>query len=197
MTNRISDYDREEIVKGCMNDDRAMQTRLFNLYYPGVYTTVSRYVTDDGDRDDIIQETFIKVFKGLRQLKDIKLLAPWINRIAVNLCMDQFKKNKKLDLSKQAYTQDGYMETDGGFDETDTYLLSNITMEDVNSILDELPTGFRTVFMLYAVENYSHKEIAKQLGTSESNSKTQYMRAKAAIKKLVNTKMECKKKKQL
>jgi RNA polymerase sigma factor (sigma-70 family) len=192
MADPIKHTDTEEIIEGCRNNNNAMQTRLYYLYYPVIYNSVTRYITDDGDKEDILQETFIKIFKHITKLKDEKLLVPWMRRIAVNLCMDRLKKNKKLHLSFDLYVINNSGANEDETDDIEVDWLDGITMEDVNEVLNQLPNGFRTVFMLYAIENYSHKEIAEHIGTSESNSKTQYMRAKVAIKNLVKQKLECK-----
>jgi RNA polymerase sigma factor (sigma-70 family) len=192
MGDPLKHTDTEEIIEGCRNNNNAMQTRLYYLYYPVIYTSVARYITDDGDKEDILQETFIKIFKHITKLKDKKLLVPWMRRIAVNLCMDRLKKNKKLHLSFDLYVINNSGSNEDETEDIEVDWLDGITMEDVNEVLNQLPNGFRTVFMLYAIENYSHKEIAQHIGTSESNSKTQYMRAKVAIKNLVKQKLECK-----
>ena|SRR5687768_1573623 len=192
MVNTIKDTEIEEIVEGCINNDRAMQTRLYYAYYPVIYNTIARYINDDGDKEDILQETFIKVFNNIAKLKDKSVVVPWMKRISVNLCMDTLRKNKKLNLSFDQYIANRSGEDEHEADDFDVESVTEITMDDVNEVLDQLPLGFRTVFMLYAIENFSHKEIAQQIGTSESNSKTQYMRAKVAIKNLVKQKFECK-----
>jgi RNA polymerase sigma factor (sigma-70 family) len=193
MVSTIKDTDIEEIVEGCRNNDNVMQTKLYYLAYPVIYNTIGRYVHDDGDKEDILQETFIKAFNNIKKLKDEKVLIPWMKRISINLCMDTLRKNKKLNLSFDQYIANRSVESEDETDEFDVDSVADITMDDVNEVLDQLPLGFRTVFMLYAIENYSHKEIAQQIGTSESNSKTQYMRAKVAIKNLVKQKFQCKK----
>lgn len=195
MVNIITDTEKEEIIEGCRNNDNVMQTKLYYLYYPVIYNTIARYIIDDGDKEDILQETFIKVFDHIKKLKDKKLLVPWMSRIAVNLCMDKLKKNKKLHLSFDLYVKNELVEHENKTEDLGDDCLTWITIDDVNEILNQLPNGFKTVFMLYAIENYSHKEIAKYIGTSESNSKTQYMRAKVAIKNLVKHQLECKIKK--
>lgn len=192
MVNTIKDTEIEEIVEGCINNDRAMQTRLYYAYYPVIYNTIARYINDDGDKEDILQETFIKVFNHIGKLKDKSVVVPWMKRISVNLCMDTLRKNKKLNLSFDQYIANRSGEDEHEAEDFDVECVAEITMDDVNEVLDQLPLGFRTVFMLYAIENFSHKEIAQQIGTSESNSKTQYMRAKVAIKNLVKQKFECK-----
>lgn len=194
MDNSVKYIDTEKIIEGCINNDRVMQTRLYYLYYPIIYKTVTRYINDDGDKEDILQEAFIKIFNHIKKLKDPQLVVPWMNRIAINLCMDKLRKNKRLQLSFEMYVEQekgvGKEEWDGDDEEQIT-----LTMDDVSEVMDQLPNGFKTVFMLYAIENYSHKEIGQLIGTTESNSKTQYMRAKLAIKNLVNQNLECKRKK--
>jgi RNA polymerase sigma factor (sigma-70 family) len=191
MVNTRKDTDIEIIIEGCRNSENAMQTQLYYLSYPVIYNTIARYVTHDGEREDLLQETFIKAFNNIRKLKDNKLLFPWMKRIAVNLCLDKLKKDKKLQLSFDTYVENISVDEGEEYDQ-DPDGWVDLTMDDVNDVLDQLPAGFRTVFMLYAIENYSHKEIAQHIGTSESNSRTQYMRAKAAIKNLVKNKLQCK-----
>jgi len=169
-----------------------MQTKLYYVYYSAIYNTISRYIADDADRKDVLQETFIKVFNNIKKLKDTNVLVPWINRIAINLCMDKLRSEKKVTLSFDLYFTNKSLKNENENDDPDDYYADGISIDDVHEVLDQLPNGFKTVFMLYAVENYSHKEIAQLIGTSESNSKTQYMRAKIAIKNLVKQKIECK-----
>lgn len=190
MVDTRKDTDIDIIIEGCRNNENAMQTQLYYLSYPVIYNTIARYVSHDGEKEDLLQETFIKAFNNIRKLKDNKLLMPWMKRIAVNLCLDKLKKDKKLQLSFETYIENRSDETEEDDHDPDGWV--DLTMDDVNEVLDQLPTGFRTVFMLYAIENYSHKEIAQHIGTSESNSRTQYMRAKAAIKNLVKNKLQCK-----
>lgn len=196
MGNSIKHTDIDIIIEGCRNNNNAMQTKLYYLYYSAIYNTITRYIADDADRKDVLQETFIKVFNNIRKLKDENVLLPWMNRIAINLCMDHLRKDKKIHLSFDLYVANKSLENESDSDDMDDYYADGISIDDVNEVLDQLPNGFKTVFMLYAVENYSHKEIAQLIGTSESNSKTQYMRAKIAIKNLVKQKLECKRMKQ-
>jgi len=194
MDNSVKYIDTEKIIEGCINNDRVMQTRLYYLYYPIINKTISRYISDDGDKGDILQESFIKIFNHIKKLKDPQSVVPWMNRIAINLCMDKLKKNKRTQLSFDLYVEQSVSDNTHDLDlENDEQF--TLTMDDVNEVLEQLPNGFKTVFMLYAIENYSHKEIGQLIGTTESNSKTQYMRAKAAIKNLVNQNLECKRKK--
>ncbi len=195
MDNSVKYTDTEKIVEGCINNDRVMQTKLYYLYYPVIHKTVSRYINDDGDKQDILQESFIKIFDHIKKLKETQSLIPWMNRIAINLCMDKLKKNKRTQLSFDMYVVQATEESKNDWTETAGEENVTLSMDEVNEVLEQLPNGFKTVFMLYAIENYSHKEIAQMIGTSESNSKTQYMRAKTAIKNLVNKNLECKRKK--
>jgi RNA polymerase sigma factor (sigma-70 family) len=191
MGNSVKHTDAEVIIEGCKKNDSSMQTKLYYSYYSVLYTTIARYIADDDDRKDVVQETFIKVFDNITKLKDNNVLIPWMNRIGINLCMDKLRKDKKVNLSFDLYAANKNLEQEND-DDSDEYYAEGISIDDVHEVLDQLPNGFKTVFMLYAVENYSHKEIAQMIGTSESNSKTQYMRAKLAIKNLVKQKLECK-----
>lgn len=193
MGNTIKHTDTEVIIEGCKNNDSVMQTKLYYLCYPVIYNTIARYMPDDADRKDVLQLTFIKAFDQIRKLKDTKLLLPWMKRIAVNLAIDKLRTEKRRRLSFEFHLANSPNEDLHESDESEEYFADGISIDEVNEVLEQLPNGFRTVFMLYAIENYSHKEIAQLIGTSESNSKTQFMRAKIAIKNLIKQKMECKK----
>lgn len=192
MGNTIKHTDTEVIVEGCKNNDTVMQTKLYYLCYPIVYNTIARYLPDDADRKDVLQEAFIKVFDNIRKLKDNNLLLPWMKKIAVNLSIDKIRTDKRRKLSFDTHIASTPPQDAQEGEESEEYYAEGISIEEVNEVLEQLPNGFRTVFMLYTIENYSHKEIAQLIGTSESNSKTQFMRAKIAIKNLIKQKIECK-----
>ncbi len=192
MGDTIKHTDTEVIIEGCKNNDSVMQTKLYYLCYPVIYNTIARYLPDDADRKDVLQLTFIKVFDHIRKLKDNASLLPWMKKIAVNISVDKLRVDKRRRLSFDLHLANQPVEDINENDDLGDYYADGISIDEVNEVLDQLPNGFRTVFMLYTIENYSHKEIAQLIGTSESNSKTQFMRAKIAIKNLIKQKMECK-----
>jgi len=131
------------------------------------------------DAEDVLQMSFVKIFKNLKQYQYKSTPGAWIKRIIINNCIDFLKKRKmyfeeitdRIDVSKEEEEEPDYN--------------VNIVKEAVN----ELALGYRAVFTLYAFEGYDHKEIAEIMGTSEANSKSQYSRAKQHVKRIIRTKV--------
>jgi len=132
-------------------------------------------MNNDMDAEDALQLAFIKVFKNIKQYEYKATPGAWIKRIVVNSCLDQLKK-KKIHFEEIN-------------DRTEVIELEisepNYTMDMVKRALNRLAPGYRSVFNLYAIEGYDHKEIAEILQTSEANSKSQYSRAKQHLKKFI------------
>ena len=138
-----------------------------------------RYATSEMEADDILQESFIKVFRNLDQYKDQGSLGGWIRTITVNTAIQFYRKRTLLnqhlnDLALEAEVQ-------GSIEPFDT-----IDLDTLRSKIQELPDGYRLVFNLYAVEGYNHKEIGELLEISEGTSKSQFSRAKKILQKMVN-----------
>ena len=167
-------------IKLCIKKDRVAQKKLYEFYKTRMYILCQRYFSNREDSKDALQEGFIKVFKDLHQFDDSKAsLATWMNRVFVNTCLQKLRK-KRIDF--KALGDESAMV---GFEST---ILSNLQLKDLTLIIQKLPVGYRTVFNLYAIEGYTHKEIAKQLGIAEGTSKTQLMKAKKMLRiKLAET----------
>lgn len=174
----------EEVVKGCLEGRKDMQTRLFQMYYPVFLAVIGRYVKDDDEKKDLLQQVFIAIFNKIGQLKEAERFEAWARRMVVNTCIDYIRRQKRLPTMQQVEEVPwaGAQEEEEVEDESVIY---KVTMEDVKEALHELSEGYRNIFMMYALDNYSHKEIAETLGITESTSKSQYLRAKAAIKKII------------
>lgn len=125
--------------------------------------------------EDVLQDAFIKVFTKLHHFSKDGSLEGWIRRIMVNTSLDQIRKNAKF-VSDVAMDDVEYkLEFDG-------HILSSLMEQDLLKLIKEMPTGYRTVFNMFAIEGYSHKEIAEILSITENTSKSQYSRAKAYLR---------------
>jgi RNA polymerase sigma-70 factor (ECF subfamily) len=138
-----------------------------------------RYINDKERAKDVLQDAFIKVFKNLKKFKNDSSLEGWIRRIVVNTALDQIRKNKK---------RQSDVELDNSFLEltTNNFTEERLQAESLMKIVQDLPDGYRTIFNLFAIEGYSHKEIAKKLNISENTSKSQYSRAKSVLREILN-----------
>lgn len=170
--------DLNKIIDGCINGKQKFQHQLYSTFASKMYGVACRYASSDVEAQDILQDSFVKVFQKLKTFKREGSLEGWIRRIVVNTALDCIRKNKNsylnVDLSEAEYlAPDKNM------------ILANLNAEEILQLLKTIPVGYRTVFNLYAIEGYSHKEIADKLEISENTSKSQYSRAKAFLRKLV------------
>ena len=132
-------------------------------------------MTDDVQAEDIMIQGFIKVFRNLEQFKFEGSFEGWIRRIMVNESLSYIRKNRNMYLEvdiEHADREPDYARLD-----------DHLQAEDLLRLIGQLPTGYRTVFNLYAIEGYSPQEIADQLGISENTSKSQLSRARALLQR--------------
>ena len=168
----------EELVKECLNNNQKAQKELFVKYSSVMFGVCMRYTSSKNDAEDVLQEAFIKVFNKLEKYSNKGSFEGWIRRIVVNTALDFIRKNKKMQLNSSI--------DDVGYGlKNDQYVVENLTARELMKIIQNIPIGYRTIFNMYAIEGYSHKEIAKELDISESNSKSQLSRARSTIKELL------------
>lgn len=137
-----------------------------------------RYASCVAEAEDILQDSFIKVFQKLDTFKQTGPLGAWIRRIVVNTALQRIRENKHTKLHVEL--------DDSGYDaEVSDQALAEMGAQEIMKKIQKLAPGFRTVFNLYAIEGYTHPEIAKELGISEGTSKSQYSRARAMLRKLI------------
>ena len=163
----------EELVRACLNKNQKAQRKLFEKYSSVMFGVCLRYTSSTNDADDVLQEAFIKAFSKLDNYSFKGSFEGWIRRIVVNTALDFIRKNKKMQLNLSI--------EDVGYG-----LKKNQFVVELMKIIQNIPPGYRTIFNMYAIEGYSHKEIAQELDISENTSKSQLSRARAVIKKLLN-----------
>lgn len=163
-----------ELIQRCLRGDTPAQFTLYDRYVTAMYNTAVRIVVHTSEAEDVLQESFTKVFQRLHSFRRESTLGAWIKRIVVNTALNHLRQKKKLQfVALEAWAEQA---PDIGEDpETwDAPMLQDA--------IKKLPDGCRVVFTLFLVENMAHKEIAQELGISESTSKTQYMRAKKLLR---------------
>ena len=169
----------ETLVKECVSGNVKAQRQLFDRFAPKMLGVVMRYINDKERAEDVLQDSFIKVFKNLYKFEHSGSLEGWIRRIMVNTALDQIRKNKKRQNNVEL-DDDGYFEL-----KHESNAEEILQAESLLKLVQSLPEGYRTVFNLFAIEGYSHKEIAKELGITENTSKSQYSRAKSTLRELL------------
>ena len=180
-----SEVEDMQLARACLEGSEKAQAQLFEKYSGQMMALCLRYGKDYEQAQDMFQEGFIKVFQKLEMYEGKGPLGAWIRRTIANNALDQIRKDKREKVHEDEYQVEFKFEHDletGIFEEDETEL----TEDKLMKLVERMPTGYRTVFNMYVVEDYSHKEIADQLGIAESTSKTQYRKAKAYMRNLIN-----------
>ena len=168
----------EAILKCCLENDATAQRELYNKFSPKMLSVCYRFAHNREDAEDMLQEGFIKVFTQIHSFENRGAFEGWIRRIIVHTCINILKKNKKFNESVDIIHATGLQIRE----ET---VPSVIQAKQVVECIRMLPIGYRTVLNLYAIEGYSHREIAGMLGIEESTSRSQYTRAKAMLEDIL------------
>lgn len=168
----------EYIIAGCLHNDPAAQRELYNRYSPKMLSVCYRYAQNREDAEDMLQEAFIKVFTQIHTFQNKGAFEGWIRRIIVHTCINFLKKYKKFSESVDL-AQANYLHIK---EET---IPSIMQAKQVTECIRILPIGYRTVLNLYAIEGFSHREIANMLEIEESTSRSQYTRAKAMLENIL------------
>lgn len=169
------------VIKSAIKRERGAFKIIYESCSPYVYAVVRRYIPDANEHKDVMQETFARVFLSIHNFDESKGdFKPWLRRIAINQCMQHFRKNKKqaavVQLNMAAEPQED-LETQ----------LTGLTKQDIEHLLSNMPEGYRQVFMLVAMDGYTHKEVAELLDISPETSRSQFLRARNWLKKnLIN-----------
>ncbi|MEO8414397.1 MAG: sigma-70 family RNA polymerase sigma factor [Ginsengibacter sp.] len=168
----------ELMLQGCLENLASAQEALYNRFSPRMLGVCYRFARNREDAEDMMQEGFIKVFTQIRQFRGQGALEGWIRRIIVHTCINVLKKNKKFTDSVDIFhAHSMYL--------NENNIPSILQAKQVVECIRLLPVGYKTVLNLYAIEGYSHKEIATILDIEESTSRSQYTRAKSMLEDIL------------
>ncbi len=166
-----------DLIEGCIRGERKMQQELYERFAPKMYGVSLRYAGNAEEAEDILQEGFIKVFNKVGSFRREGSFEGWIRRIFVNTAIEHYRK--KIYLKPIGDYEENTIE--GKF----VSVLDNLAEKDIIQLVQQLSPGYRTVFNMYVVEGYTHKQIADELGISEGTSKSQLSRAKQILQDMV------------
>lgn len=169
----------EQLVERCLKKDPLAQKQLFEFYSKKMMGVCLRYSKDFDDAQDILQMGFVKVFEKLELYTYQGSLEGWIRRVIVNTALDNIRKNKKFLKNIEIDRVDYQLQNE------DENVLDSLSARDLLKVIQAMPTGFKTVFNMFAIEGYSHKEIAEELNISVSTSKSQFSRARVYLQKKI------------
>ncbi|MDX1445385.1 RNA polymerase sigma factor [Lishizhenia sp.] len=176
----------KKIIDGCVAGNRYDQEQLFKMFYGKMLAVCMRYTKDKDSAQEVLQEAFIKIFDKLKDFDFKGSFEGWVRRIMVNASIDATRRLKRQPFR----TDETYLFVSDETEEfeIDEQDLTSIKAELALEAIQELSPAYRTVFNLYAVENYTHKEIAELLDISEGTSKSNYSKAKQNLKKILEHK---------
>lgn len=169
--------EQDHLIKQILKGERTAQEKLYKLFSGKMFAVCLRYFPDRMEAEDVLQEGFIKVFTHLEQYSGSGSLEGWIRRVIVNTALEKLRKKSFLfSLNDHA---------DAISESSSNSAFSTMEANELLKLVQELPQGYRIVFNLYAIEGYSHAEIAEKLGISEGTSKSQLARARGTLQKQV------------
>jgi RNA polymerase sigma-70 factor (ECF subfamily) len=168
----------KDIIERSKKGDAKAQYDLYSRYAKAMFNTCYRMMNNVETAEDMLQESFSEAFRRLDSFRYESTFGAWLKRIVVNRCINEIKR-KKVELS---FVEDMSPFGNRADDPDDG---TELTVEGIKKAMQQLPAGSRMIFSLYLLEGYDHREIAEILGVSESNSKSQYMRAKRKIKEIL------------
>lgn len=166
-----------DLIEGCLRGERKMQYELYQRFAPKMYGVCLRYAGNAEEAEDILQEGFIKVFNKMSSYRGDGSFEGWIRRVFVNTAIEHFRKKTYL----QPITETEENTIEGKY----LSVMDQLAEKDIIQLVQQLSPGYRTVFNMYVIEGYTHRQIAEILEISEGTSKSQLSRAKIILQGLV------------
>lgn len=164
-----------ELIEGCKRKDAKAQKGLYDRYAGKLYALCCRYIKEKMEAEDVLITAFTKILDRVDQYKGEGSFEGWMKRVVVNESLTYLRRNKNMYIEMDIEAAD----REPDFEKLESHLQA----EDLLRMIETLPSGYRIVFNLYAIDGYSHKEIADKLGISENTSKSQLSRARVALQK--------------
>jgi len=167
----------KSLIEKASRGNKRSQHQLFELFAPKMLSVCRQYIKNTDVAEEVMLSGFLKVFTHLSSFKHEGSFEGWVRRIMINEAITQLRKDKKM-----RFIDDEEIENSKDFV---TYLETELEVEEIQKIIDGLPEGYKTVFILYAVEGYKHSEISELLQISESTSKSQLFKARKALRSII------------
>jgi len=176
----MQSFSDQELVSGVLQGSSTHQTALYRQFSVPMFRVLLRYAKDRAEAEDMLQDGFVRVYRDMGQFRGEGALGGWIRRIMVNTALSHLRKQRDFVRDVPDFNVfESKFHTEEDF-------ASNLDAQTLMSYLQRLPPGYRTVFNFYAIEGFSHEEIAEQLGISIGTSKSQLFKAREFLKKILN-----------
>lgn len=169
----------QQLIDGCLAGEERFQKELYERYSGVLFAVCYRYTKHTAEAQDVLHEGFIKAFKNLHRFKGKGSFEGWLRRIMVNTALENFRKNKNLYVVEDLEHAESQ--------KVDSRVVQQMSADEILKLVQTLPSGFRVVFNLYAIEGFTHKEISEKLGISIGTSKSQLSRARSALQQMIRT----------
>ncbi len=167
-----------EIIKGCRKRHRNSQKELYKLFYAYGMSIALRYTDSREEAAEVLNDAFMKVFDNIKSFDLERPFKPWLRRIIINTAINHFHKHKKdLELAELDLLDNKPV--------TEETIISGISYEEIVDMVQQLSPGYRTVFNLYVIENFTHEEIADMLGIAVGTSKSNLSKAKRNLRSIL------------
>ncbi len=167
----------ETLISNCKKMNRDAQRQVYEQMAPKLYRVCKRYLKKEEEIEEAMADAFYTIFTKLEQLKEVLAFEAWARKITVNHCLATIKKNTNFNM---------YLDDVKLLSQPFTEEINTLEEEDLLNLLNHIPDGCKTVFNLFVIEGFAHKEIAAMLNISEGTSKSQLNAAKTKLKELVN-----------
>jgi len=167
----------DELIEGCMRGDRVQQRRLYEHFSRKMFVVCLRYAKSRHEAEDALQDAFIRVFEKIKDFRRECPLEGWIKRIVINAALNQNRSKLYLFPASDVENTDRCV--------TEDVSLSDFNFRELLAMIQQLPPRYQVIFNLYAIEGYQHNEIAEMLKISEGTAKSQYSRARAMLRQLI------------
>lgn len=175
----MGDDELNELLQGCISHDRKSQKMLYKAFYGFAMAICLRYAGNRDDAAEVMNQGFMKVFTKIETFDATKPFKAWLGRIMMNVSIDHYRSNLKVayaeDLENADHINDG------------TITDSNLNYQDLLAMVQQLPQAYRTVFNLFAIDGYSHEEIADMLNINIGTSKSNLFKARQKLKQMILT----------
>ncbi len=172
----------EVLIKNCIKQQPDAQKYLYDTFGSTLYSICLRYTKNVPDAEDLLQETFIKIFQNLDKYTFMGSFEGWLKRLTINLAINNYHSTRKQQHQEiPDYIQEPYCQNE---------ILEQMNVDQIVQAINKLPDGYKMVLNLYAIDGYTHKEIAEMLDISEGTSKSQLSRAKASLLTIISKENE-------
>jgi RNA polymerase sigma-70 factor (ECF subfamily) len=174
--------DLTELIKRCKAHEPAGFELLYKTYYRVLYGIAMRYAKSAAEAEDILQDSFIKVFNSIRNYQAEGSFEGWLKRIVQNTAINSYRSQLRFSLYVDVSEQELLLS-----DDSSDEIFESLEAKEIVLLLNKMPEGYRLILNLYSIDGYSHKEIAQMMNISEGTSKSQLFKAKKHLKSLLET----------